>query len=50
MFLLDNRLLLHMLKEDTPYGDQTTRSLAFGKDSGQILFHRSRSRAAGPIR
>lgn len=38
MFLLDDQILLAMLKEDVPYGDQTTRSLGFGKKRGRIIF------------
>jgi molybdenum transport protein len=38
MFLIDDQILLHMLKEDAAYGDQTTRSLAFGKERGHIIF------------
>lgn len=38
MFLIDDQILLHMLKEDVPYGDQTTRSLAIGKEPGRIIF------------
>ena len=38
MFLIDDQILLPMLKEDAPYGDQTTRSLAFGKERGHIIF------------
>lgn len=38
MFLLDNQALLAMLKEDVPYGDLTTRSLAFGTTRGHIVF------------
>lgn len=38
MFLLDDQILLHLLKEDVPCGDLTTRSLAFGKRKGQIVF------------
>lgn len=38
MFLLDDQILLHLLKEDVPYGDQTTRSLGFGKKRGRIIF------------
>jgi molybdenum transport protein len=39
MFLIDDQILLHMLKEDAPYGDLTTRSLALSVESGQIAFH-----------
>lgn len=38
MFLLDDAILLAMLREDVPYGDLTTRSLACGKDRGHVLF------------
>ncbi|KJS37501.1 MAG: pyrophosphorylase [Rhodospirillaceae bacterium BRH_c57] len=38
MFLIDDHILLAMVREDAPYGDQTTRSLACGKDRGHVLF------------
>lgn len=39
MFLIDDRVLFQMLKEDVPYGDQTTRALVFGNERGVIKFH-----------
>jgi molybdenum transport protein len=38
MFLIDDQGLLAMLKEDAPYGDLTTRSLAVGRARGHIVF------------
>jgi molybdenum transport protein len=38
MVLIDDAMLLHMLKEDAPYGDLTTRSLLLCRQRGQIAF------------
>ncbi|TVR79051.1 MAG: ModD protein [Rhodospirillales bacterium] len=38
MFLIDDRELLAMLREDAPYGDLTTRSLGLGRAEGHIVF------------